>query len=379
MAHPVQELRLPQKSYEVSQAMDTPAIALRATDLLLWLRRARSLFSGLSYAIIVAATCYFAPWLLGDVVDQFAGLNPATILPQALHVAVVWAALLPAWLITVVGVNLAPRAGTRRLLWLGCTMLLGWVVNRLVRGVPFEHNAAWLAGFADGMLNAGLFVAVCVYHSHAQRATDTLLRSQIRRATLGAELRRAQLQFLQAQIEPHFLFNTLSAVRSLGRIDRGGTVEMLDNLIRYFSAALPNLRRDEVPLAEEMQLIDAYLGIYRVRMGARLGYEIALPKELADVCVPSLMLLTLVENALKHGVNPTIGGGFIRVSATRERGSLLLRVADSGRGMSIRHGHGMGLANVRQRLTMLYGEAALLSLAHAEPRGVVATISIPLR
>ena len=86
-----------------------------------------------------------------------------------------------------------------------------------------------------------------------------------------------------------------------------------------------------------------------------------------------------VENAWKHGVNPTIEGGFIRVSATRERGSLLLKVADSGRGMSARHGHGMGLANVRQRLTMRYGDAALLSLAHAEPRGVVATIFIPLR
>ena len=331
MAHPVQELRLPQKSSEVPQAMDTPTIALRARDPLLWIRRARSLFSGLSYAIIVSVAYYFAPWLLGDVVDQSSGLSPATILPQALQVAGVWAAMLPAWLITVVGVNLAPRAGTRRLLWLGCTALLGWIVNRLTRGVPFEHNGTWLAGFADGMLNAGLFVAVCVYHSHAQRATDTLLRSEITRATLGAELRRAQLQFLRAQIEPHFLFNTLSAVRSLGRIDRGATVEMLDNLMRYFSAALPNLRRDEAPLKEEMQLIDAYLGIHRVRMGARLGYEIALPKELADVCVPSLMLLTLVENALKHGVNPTIGGGFIRVSATREHGSLLLKVADSGR------------------------------------------------
>jgi len=360
--------------------MSSPAIALPATGPLLWIRRARGLFRGLGYAIMVFTTYVVAAWVLQDVADQFFNFSAPTVLPHALQVAgLSAAALLPGCLIIVAAVNLAPRTGTRRLLWLGCSALLAWVVNRLVRGVPFEHNPAWLAGFVDSMLNAGLFVTVCAYHSHAQGAADTLLRTQISRATLDAELRRAHLQFLQAQIEPHFLFNTLSAVRTLGRIDRGGTVEMLDNLLRYFSAALPNLRRDEAPLAEEMRLIDAYLGIYRVRMGARLGYEVELPKNLADVCVPTLMLLTLVENALKHGVNPTIEGGFIRVSATRERASLLLKVADSGRGMSARHGHGVGLANVRQRLTMLYGDAALLSLVHAEPRGVVATISIPLR
>jgi signal transduction histidine kinase len=359
--------------------MNSPAIALPASGLLLWIRRARGLFSGLSYAIIVTATCFYAPWVLESVVDVSFNLGPADILPYALHTAGLWAvAMLALCLIIVAGVNLAPRTGPRRLLWIGGTVLLGWIAERLVRGVPFEHDPAWLAGLVDGNLYAGLLVTVCTYHRYAQGAADTLLRTQISRVTLDAELRRAQLQFLRAQVEPHFLFNALSAVRALGRIDRGGTVEMLDNLMRYFSAALPNLRRDEAPLAEEMQLIEAYLGIYRVRLGARLGYEVALPKSLAEVCVPTLMLLTLVENALKHGVNPSIEGGFIRVSATRERASLLLKVADSGVGMSARYGHGMGLANVRQRLIMLYGDAALLSLAHAEPRGVVATISIPL-
>jgi len=362
--------------------MNSPAIALAASGPLSWIRRARGLFSGLSYAMILTATYFSAPWVLADVVDQSFSLSLtlATILQHALQMAALWsAALFPPCLIIVAGVNLAPRTGMPRLLWLGCTVLLAWVAERLVRGVPFEHNPAWLAGLVEGVFYGGLLVTACAYHRHAQAAGDLLLRTQISRAALDAELRRAQLQFLRAQIEPHFLFNSLSAVRALGRIDRGGTVEMLDNLLRYFSAALPSLRRDEAPLAEEMQLIEAYLGIYRVRMGTRLGYEVALPKNLADVSVPTLMVLTLVENALKHGVNPTIEGGFIRVSATREGPSLLLKVADSGRGMSARYGYGMGLANVRQRLIMLYGDAALLSLAPAEPRGVVATISIPLR
>lgn len=366
-------------SCEVPQAMNSPAIALTATGPLLWIRRARGLLSGLGYALMVGTTYLVATVVLQDATDQFTNLNTQTALRHALQSGGRFAAgVLPGMLLIVIGVNLAPRKGASRLVWLASTALLAWVVNRIARGVPFEQNAAWLAGFADGMLTTGLLMTVCIYHSHAQRAADTLLRTQISRATLDAEFTRAQLQFLRAQIEPHFLFNTLSAVRTLGRFDRGGTVEMLDNLIRYFSAALPSLRRDEAPLAEEMRLIDAYLAIYRVRMGPRLGYEVSLPKDLADVCVPTLMLLTLVENALKHGVSPTIEGGFIRVSATRERGSLHLKVADSGRGMSARHGHGVGLANVRQRLTVLYGDAALLSLARAEPRGLVATISIPL-
>ncbi len=92
-----------------------------------------------------------------------------------------------------------------------------------------------------------------------------------------------------------------------------------------------------------------------------------------------MMLLTLVENAVKHGVGPAVEGGRIHVSAARERDALVLKVADSGRGMSVRHGHGTGLANIRQRLLMMYGTTAVLSLRSAEPCGVVASVSLPLR
>jgi LytS/YehU family sensor histidine kinase len=228
------------------------------------------------------------------------------------------------------------------------------------------------------VLTTSLVVGVCAYHSHSRGAAAALLRTQIDRTSLDAELQRAHLKLLRAQIEPHFLFNSLSAVRALARLDRAGTVDMLDNLIRYFEAALPRLDAEEVPLAQEMQLVDAYLGIYRVRMGTRLGYEIALPKNLENVRVPTMMLLTLVENALKHGVNVALEGGFVRVSAARERDLVLLKVADSGHGLSMRHGHGTGLANVSQRLLLMYGERGVLSLRDAEPRGTVASISIPI-
>jgi LytS/YehU family sensor histidine kinase len=153
---------------------------------------------------------------------------------------------------------------------------------------------------------------------------------------------------------------------------------MLENLSRYFAAALPRLRENDVPLEQELQLVEAYLAIYRARMGARLEYEIQAPEDLRQCRVPSMAVLTLVENALKHGVSPSVEGGFIRVSANRDTQSLRLVVADSGRGLDVRHGRGVGLANIRQRLVMMYGQSATLSLKPAEPRGVVASVSMPL-
>jgi Histidine kinase len=369
---------MPQKRRrEVRPPMSSPAIPQPYSSPLLWLARARSLFRGLGYAVTVVL-CMTVGWLLQAGLDVVpANVAPTTPAYLLTTLAVIAMATLPALLAMVAAVNLAPPAGAARLTWLLAAGVLTalWSQSVVGRGMPPQM---WLACLAEAVLWTSLVVMVCACHSHRQSASDRLLRTQIDRATLDAELKRAHLQLLRAQIEPHFLFNTLSAVRSLSRTDRTATVEMLDNLLRYFTAALPQLRQEEASLAEEMRLIDAYLGIYRMRMGARLAYEVALPKNLADVRVPTMMLLTLVENALKHGVSPVIQGGFIRVSASRERSALLLRVADSGLGMKARLGHGVGLANVRQRLLMLYGDAAALSLAPAEPRGVMVTISLPV-
>ena len=153
---------------------------------------------------------------------------------------------------------------------------------------------------------------------------------------------------------------------------------MIDNLMRYLSEALPKLRQEESSLADEMHLIDAYLRIHQIRMGRRLSYELSVPEHLGSQRIPTMILLTLVENAVKHGINPAVDGGSIRVSASRERAALVLKVSDSGQGMAATDGHGMGLANIRRRLTMLYGDDAVLSLARAASHGVVATVSIPL-
>jgi LytS/YehU family sensor histidine kinase len=222
-----------------------------------------------------------------------------------------------------------------------------------------------------------LVVAASAYRSSARAATSAHLQQHLRRESLDAEIKHARLQLLRAQIEPHFLFNTLSTVRTLARIDRSAAVEMIDNLLRYLSEALPKLRRDESSLGEELQLIDAYLRIHQVRMGERLSYEFSVPQALQAERIPTMVLLTLVENSLKHGINPEVCGGSIRISAIRKPAALLLQVADSGGGMTVTEGTGTGLANIRRRLTALYGDSAGLSLAPAASQGMIATVAIP--
>jgi sensor histidine kinase YesM len=341
--------------------------------------RIRSLYNGFGY--VVALTLIESLWL--TILYAVQHPQPVSTLQFArdfgLGFLYILFSALPGPFIIPPIVNLAPRFGWRRLAALLLIVIASsWWCLVLADGVHFAWNWSSLGYALDGLLTLSLVFGICAYHSYSREAADSLLRVRIGATRLGAELQRAQLQLLRAQIEPHFLFNTLSVVRALAHSDRKATVEMLDNLIHYFAAALPNLRGNEVPLAQEIQLIDAYLAIYRARMGTRLAYDIVFPEELAQVCVPSMVLLTLVENALKHGVSPNVEGGSIRISAVRENGRLRLAVADSGRGLGLRQGHGAGLANIRQRLLMLYGQDAMLSLKAAQPRGVVASILMPV-
>ena len=269
---------------------------------------------------------------------------------------------------------LALAAGARRYLWLAavgasvwgfCTFCF-WYENQL---------DSWNEQYA---VMVALIIAACAYRSSGRTASGQLLERETQSAALNAEVKRARLRLLRAQIEPHFLFNTLATVRTLARVEPSAAIDMLDNLMRYLAEALPKLRQDESSLADELQLIEAYLRIHQIRMGRRLSYELHVPEQLAGERIPTMILLTLVENAVKHGINPAIDGGTIRVSATREQTALVLRVADSGRGLTATDGHGMGLANIRNRLTALYGDDAALTLARAPTRGVVATVSIPL-
>jgi LytS/YehU family sensor histidine kinase len=152
---------------------------------------------------------------------------------------------------------------------------------------------------------------------------------------------------------------------------------MLADLMRYLESALPRMREDSATLDREAELIRAFLAVHRVRMGARLDVRIDVPPDLGPCVVPPMMLMTLIENALKHGLGPLPEGGSITLEARQHDGRLVLRVADTGCGLVPGSGAGTGLANIRSRLKAVYGTAASLSLRHNQPRGVVAEIDLP--
>jgi LytS/YehU family sensor histidine kinase len=227
-----------------------------------------------------------------------------------------------------------------------------------------------------------LLLALAELRLRHERATTALHDSTVRSLALRRELDAARLAVLSAQIEPHFLFNTLANVRRLLRTEPPAAQQLLGQLRRYLEEALPLLRESHSTLGREAELVRAYLGVHQVRMGPRLAFEVDVPEELGHHPLPPMLLLTLVENALKHGLAPQVEGGTVHVQARRGAGSdgsdeLVLTVADTGRGMGAGLGSGTGLANLRARLRTQHGPAARLSLHLHEPRGVRAEVRLP--
>jgi LytS/YehU family sensor histidine kinase len=295
----------------------------------------------------------------------------------------------------------APLPGWGRLagVLLACTAV-GWLLHMGLAAVRVLADGAGAQPLADttGPIQAlevargklpvflafwNLSIAVLATLTQAamvrsRAATEALFAAELGQARLEREMAAARAQLLQAQVEPHFLFNAMANVRRLLRTERPAARALLDDLLRYLQEALPALREEITTLGREAELVRAYLSVHQVRMGPRLRSQIDVPPDLAGLPVPPMMLLTLVENALKHGLQPMVEGGSVQVAAARSpAGQLVLTVADTGRGMGSGHGHGTGLANVRARLKSIYGTGASLALAVNEPRGVVATITLP--
>jgi hypothetical protein len=189
----------------------------------------------------------------------------------------------------------------------------------------------------------------------------------------------ARLKLLQAQIEPHFLFNTLANLQALIGSDPARAQAMLGHLDGYLRATLASTRNDKCTLAEEFALLRGYLEILAIRMGPRLAYSLDLPPALAAARLPPMVLQPLVENAIKHGLEPKVDGGTLRVAASAEGTQLVLVVEDSGLGFGAAStsGTGVGLQHVKERLAAVYGDAATAEIGEASGSGVRITLRLP--
>lgn len=285
--------------------------------------------------------------------------------------------------------------------WKALFLVLGWGIVGGVSAVAAGSIGAMvrgdsLAAFVDkvGMTMLVVMVGVSLLfalpmalvgwmRNQKYKTLMAKLENDAERERMARELSESHLRLLRAQIEPHFLFNTLGAVQQLAEKGAPLAAELTANLIAFLRASLDEMRLEQVTLHTDFGLIEAYLQVMKVRMGERLHYRLDLPEALARVNVPAMLLLTLVENAIKHGIEPSLRGGEVSVTAQQEHGLICIRVENSGVGMGVLQGGGGGggggdgLDNVRTRLKLAYAGAAMLLMHDYPDGGVIAEIRLP--
>ena len=239
------------------------------------------------------------------------------------------------------------------------------------------------AGLIAGVVYASLLLAVLLVRRRMLQARNEELRRQAEQERVARQLADARLKLMQAQVEPHFLFNTLASVQQLAEGRAPAAANLTKELITFLREGLVGLRNDTTTLKREFDMAAAYLAIMKTRMADRLSVDLRLPVDLEGVEMPPAMLISLVENAIKHGLEPAIEGGTLSIAATMENTTLRVAVSDTGLGLghaalSVGGSGGVGLANVRERLAAIYGEMASLEVVENSPVGVVATIVIRL-
>ena len=271
--------------------------------------------------------------------------------------------------------------------------LVGGMIGRWMKIGSFEAMLVDLSSFGSRVLFAGLIAGV-VYASlllivlFVRRRTLQKRNEELQRQTeqerTARQLADARLKLMQAQVEPHFLFNTLASVQQLAEGKAPEAAALTRELIAFLRAGLAGLRGDTTTLEREFTMAAAFLAIMKTRMGDRLSYDIDLPVGLGNRVIPPAMLISLVENAIKHGLEPSTSGGALWVGAREVSGddttTLVIEVRDTGLGLgagvSSTVGGGVGLANVRERLAAIFGERARLQIEENSPHGVIAMIEI---
>lgn len=242
---------------------------------------------------------------------------------------------------------------------------------------------AWRSSALFQILTFLIMYGLILTFTYALDARERMARQMTETARLSEELSKSQLAALRQQIEPHFMFNTLHSITGLVRDSKNdAAVSMIVGLSEFLRRALEDSHRSQVTLAEEVEYLQRYLEIQKVRFGERLKVSMDIPEDLLRTQVPNLLLQPLVENAIKHGIAKRSAGGSVRIAGTRHDGSLCLRIyndgADSPTDWQAAR-TGVGISNLRTRLRILHGEESELQLQHAGAGGVEAVVTLPLK
>jgi sensor histidine kinase YesM len=322
-----------------------------------------------------------------------------TALPLVAEVKSALQQILPWIPVTLAVIALTVRFPLSRDTWLryapihlGAAALLAFAANVLVVLMYWASNGKFggvmvLAQQGAIWATVRFHVALLIYASILGITQGVLYyrRTKSRELQLAkaeGQLAQARLQALNAQIRPHFLFNTLHTIGQLWRSGRSDDADaVLDHLGALFHRVASSTSRFEVPLAEELELVRDYLAIEEVRFRDRLRPTVGAPVDALDCLVPPLILQPLVENAVRHGISAVSTAGVLEVSASREGSRLRLTVRDDGPGISVASkspGTGTGLKNTRERLAQLYGDRGLMSIADAPGGGTIVTVDIPI-
>jgi LytS/YehU family sensor histidine kinase len=279
----------------------------------------------------------------------------------------------PRWVLQVVAVGIAMPISTAIIYWLSTTP----------GAPPFYHVPERMEGFSI-LTTLGLLVAPWAALGALVRQKEALARTQalafdLERSELERQAVQARLRLLQAQVAPHFLFNTLANVQAL--VDAGSPQAsvVLRSLVAYLRAAVPRLNEPATTVERELELVYAYLELMHMRIPDRLQFEILADEPSKRLRCPPMTLLTLVENAVRHGVDPSEAGGRIDILVVRRNDRCILKVTDTGAGLEAVNGRGLGtgLTTLKERLHLAFGEDVRLTVTSNQPRGTIAEIEFP--
>jgi two-component system LytT family sensor kinase len=281
-----------------------------------------------------------------------------------------------------VGVHLAAFALVSGLTWSWSTVLLMLFNPWGNRKWPTFVNT-WTSSLTYQVLTFAIVYALILAVTYVIDSQQSMARQVTETARLNEELSKSQLAALRKQIEPHFMYNALNSITGLVREGSyDAAVRMLVGLSEFLRRSSQDSQRSQVSLQEEVEYLQRYVEIQQVRFAERLQVTIDIPETLQTIPVPSLLLQPLVENAIKHGIGQRVVGGAVRVSATRQDGCLYLTVYNEGPSPPVdweSTTSGVGLANLRTRLQILYGSVAGLQLRPVDPAGVEVVVTLPVR